>query len=336
MKNMFKSGKIELIDLLPVISLVVLVIIFGITSGGGLFQSFNIQSVIRDSIPVILGGLGVIFVIATGGCDLSIGAVAAVAATVGAYYGSQYGAVWTIIIALLIGLASGIFLGFIVSRCHVSSFMASLALLMGLRGFLNVCNVTWQQVYLPESLLVINQFGPALAITVILTAIIVFLFEKTSFGYYCKGMGENENTMKSIGVNTAKVRHCAFIVSGIMAAIMGLLLISSTGGSSSTLGNFMEMKVQMGVFLGGVLVSGGTINITGSSSFDYDGTAQFTGGTIIVNGQQIDYIPNQMMGGMGGRGGMMGGFGGFGGGQNGNQGGLPGGNQGGFGGRGRG
>ena len=99
MKNMFKSGKIELIDLLPVISLVVLVIIFGITSGGGLFQSFNIQSVIRDSIPVILGGLGVIFVIATGGCDLSIGAVAAVAATVGAYYGSQYGAEWTIIIA---------------------------------------------------------------------------------------------------------------------------------------------------------------------------------------------------------------------------------------------
>lgn len=281
MKNMFKSGKIELIDLLPVISLVVLVIIFGITSGGGLFQSFNIQSVIRDSIPVILGGLGVIFVIATGGCDLSIGAVAAVAATVGAYYGSQYGAVWTIIIALLIGLASGIFLGFIVSRCHISSFMASLALLMGLRGFLNVCNVTWQQVYLPESLLVINQFGPALAITVILTAIIVFLFEKTSFGYYCKGMGENENTMKSIGVNTAKVRHCAFIVSGIMAAIMGLLLISSTGGSSSTLGNFMEMKVQMGVFLGGVLVSGGMRSkiyklIFGSLSI-----------TVIVNGLTI-------------------------------------------------
>ena len=117
MKNMFKSGKIELIDLLPVISLVVLVIIFGITSGGGLFQSFNIQSVIRDSIPVILGGLGVIFVIATGGCDLSIGAVAAVAATVGAYYGSQYGAVWTIIIALLIGLASGI-PGIEIKVCH--------------------------------------------------------------------------------------------------------------------------------------------------------------------------------------------------------------------------
>lgn len=257
MKNLFKDGKIQLIDILPIAALVVLVIVFGITSHGGLFSSFNIQSVIRDSIPVILGGLGVIFVISTGGCDLSIGAVAAVAATVGAYYGSQYGAWLTIVIALLIGLASGTFLGFIVSRCHVSSFMASLALLMGLRGFLNVCNVTWEQVYLPESLLVINKFGPALIITIILVAIVAYIFEKTSFGYYCKGMGENENTMRSIGVNTAKVRHCAFIVSGIMAAIMGLLLISSTGGSSSTLGNFMEMKVQMGVFLGGVLVSGG-------------------------------------------------------------------------------
>ncbi|MBR3503138.1 MAG: carbohydrate-binding domain-containing protein [Clostridia bacterium] len=56
---------------------------------------------------------------------------------------------------------------------------------------------------------------------------------------------------------------------------------------------------------GNIVVNGGTINVTGSSSFDYDGTAQYNGGVIIVNGQQLDYIPNQMMGGagMGGRGG---------------------------------
>ena len=62
---------------------------------------------------------------------------------------------------------------------------------------------------------------------------------------------------------------------------------------------------------GDVIVSGGTITITGNSSFDYDGTAQFTGGTLIVNGQTLSSIPNQMMGGMGGQ---MGGFGGQGGG----------------------
>ena len=70
-------------------------------------------------------------------------------------------------------------------------------------------------------------------------------------------MGENENTMKSIGVDTAKVRHIAYIISGVLASVMGLVLISSVGGSSSTLGQFMEMKIQMAIFLGGVLVTGG-------------------------------------------------------------------------------
>ena len=57
---------------------------------------------------------------------------------------------------------------------------------------------------------------------------------------------------------------------------------------------------------GDIIVTGGTINVTGNSTFDCDGSAQYTGGTIIVNGQQIDYIPNQMMGGRGGWGGQGG------------------------------
>lgn len=62
---------------------------------------------------------------------------------------------------------------------------------------------------------------------------------------------------------------------------------------------------------GNIVINGGTINVTANSAFDYDGTAQYNGGTIIVNGQQIDSIPNQMMGGgMGGNSGMGGGMGG--------------------------
>lgn len=67
---------------------------------------------------------------------------------------------------------------------------------------------------------------------------------------------------------------------------------------------------------GDLYITGGTIDITGQSACDYDGRAEKTGGTLIVNGQETDSIPNQMMGGGGGRGGMggpggdMGGFGG--------------------------
>lgn len=53
---------------------------------------------------------------------------------------------------------------------------------------------------------------------------------------------------------------------------------------------------------GDLIVNGGTINVTGNSGFDYDGTAAYNGGTIIVKGQQLDSIPNQVMGGRGGMG----------------------------------
>ncbi len=75
---------------------------------------------------------------------------------------------------------------------------------------------------------------------------------------------------------------------------------------------------------GNIIVNGGTINVTGNSTFDYDGSAQYNGGTIIANGQQVAYIPNQMMGGWGGFGGYgNGGWGrgGFGGGGHGGRGG---------------
>ena len=63
---------------------------------------------------------------------------------------------------------------------------------------------------------------------------------------------------------------------------------------------------------GNLYVNGGTINITASSPFDYDGSAKYTGGTIIVNGVTTNAITNQMMGGgMGGMGGQRGGFGRF-------------------------
>ena len=61
---------------------------------------------------------------------------------------------------------------------------------------------------------------------------------------------------------------------------------------------------------GDVIISGGTVDITGNSAVDYDGSAQLTGGTLTVNGQQVTTIPSQMMGGMGGGMGNMGGRGG--------------------------
>ena len=72
---------------------------------------------------------------------------------------------------------------------------------------------------------------------------------------------------------------------------------------------------------GNIIMNGGTVSVTGNSTFDYDGYAQYNGGTIIANGQQVSEIPNQMMGGRGGFGNGGFGNGGFGGGGRGGRGG---------------
>jgi Ribose/xylose/arabinose/galactoside ABC-type transport systems, permease components len=273
-----KRLKINIYDFLPCITIAVLVLVFSITSQGKLLTLFNLKAICTQSVPVIIGGLGVMFIVAMGSTDLSVGAVAAVSATVSAYIGCQYG-LWAMLpVSIVIGLVCGLFLGMVVSRFRVSSFMASLAMLICLRGFQNVLLVKWQQVYIPKGLTAINSFTANIIILILLVVIFGYIFECTSFGYYCKGMGENENTMKSIGLDTTRIRHIAFIISGLTASIMGIVLISSVGGSSSTLGQFMEMKIQMAIFLGGVLVTGGMKSkmyklILGSLSI-----------TVIVNG----------------------------------------------------
>lgn len=57
---------------------------------------------------------------------------------------------------------------------------------------------------------------------------------------------------------------------------------------------------------GDIIINGGTISVTGNSTFDYDGNGTINGGTVIVNGDTVDTLPNQMMGGHGGQGGFQG------------------------------
>lgn len=70
-------------------------------------------------------------------------------------------------------------------------------------------------------------------------------------------MGENERTVKAIGINTNKIRFICFCISGFMAGVFGFILLGKVSGASSTLCNMMEMKIQMAIFLGGILVTGG-------------------------------------------------------------------------------
>ena len=212
--------------------------------------------IVIQTVPVALGALGVIFVVSIGSTDISVGANAALSATIAALISQSTSEFLMIPLTLVISTLIGAFLGWIITKFKTDSFMTTLASLIGLRGLMNFI-LSLKTVTAPRYLLTISSFKVSLIILVIFVVIVFFVFEKTKFGYYCKSMGENERTVKAIGINTNKIRFICFCISGFMAGVFGFILLGKVSGASSTLCNMMEMKIQMAIFLGGILVTGG-------------------------------------------------------------------------------
>jgi ribose transport system permease protein len=248
--------KINILDIIPIITALVLFVIFAIISGGNTITPFNLKNMVVQAVPVAIGALGVIFVVSLGSTDISVGANAALSATIAALI-SGLTSEWLMIpLTLVISTGIGFFLGWIITKFNTESFMTTLASLIALRGLMNFI-LSMNTVRAPRYLLTVCEVVPSLIILIVLGVIVFFVFEKTKFGHYCKGMGENERTIRAIGINTKKIRLICFCISGFMAGVFGFILLGKVSGASSTLCNMMEMKIQMAIFLGGILVSGG-------------------------------------------------------------------------------
>ena len=248
--------KIHILDIIPVITALILFAFFAIASGGNTVTIFNLKNMVVQVVPVAIGALGVIFVVSLGSTDISVGANAAISATIAALIAQNTSQYLMIPLTLVISTAIGLFLGWIITKFNTDSFMTTLASLIALRGLMNFI-LSMNTVTAPRYLLKVSTFGVSLAILIVLIIIVYFVFEKTKFGHYCKGMGENEKTIRAIGINTKKIRLICFGISGFMAGVFGFILLGKVSGASSTLCNMMEMKIQMAIFLGGILVSGG-------------------------------------------------------------------------------
>ncbi len=254
---MRKGKKIQLLDIIPIIILATLVIIFAVISGGTTLTGYNISNIVVQMVPTIIGSLGVIFVVSLGGTDISIGASAAMCATLGTLLAVKTGISWLMIpITLLLTMAMGLMIGTLVAKCKVSSFMLTLAILIGTRGFLNFL-LSKEVIYTPSGLEGLASTGFAITLLIIAVIVVYFVFERTKFGYYCKCIGENERTVRSVGINVDKIRILCFVLSGLFAGIVGITQLCRVGGSTNTLCNMLEMRVQMAIFLGGILTTGG-------------------------------------------------------------------------------
>lgn len=270
---MDKKAKIKnkIQDLGVLIALVILVV--GISIASPSFRSFdNIMTLLRQSSINGFIAFGMTCVILTGCIDLSVGSVLALTTAFAAAFiksGIPVGVAF--ILALLIGTLFGVVSGLFVTKFRLQPFIATMITMTAYRGFTLIFTNGKPISQLGDSqLLKFLAKGSVLGVPfpVILFIVVFFIFffvlNKTTFGRKIYATGSNANSAKLAGVNVDRTKIIVYAISGCMAALAGLILLSRLGSAQPTLGDGYELDAIAAVALGGTSMNGGRGRIWGT------------------------------------------------------------------------
>ena len=259
--------KKEIIDKYrSLIALVILVAVVSVLSPSFLTTK-NIFNVLRQtSVNAIIAG-GMTFVILTGGIDLSVGSILAISGAVCAsMLVSGTNIVIAVLVALVIGGVVGFLNGFVIAKGKLQPFIATLATMTVLRG-LTLVFTDGKPITLGSGDLAVafgkigggNILGiPTPAIIMIAVFLVCgYVLNKTTIGRHTYALGSNEDAAKLSGLNTDKIKIAVYTISGILAAVAGIIITSRLFSAQPTAGESYELDAIAAVVLGGTSLTGG-------------------------------------------------------------------------------
>lgn len=266
-KERKRSGVIQRMG--PLLGLILLVVILSIISSDFLSIS-NIFNVLRQVSINALIAFGMTFVILTGGIDLSVGSIVALSSALAAGMmasGTNTGI--AILAGILSGAAMGTVNGIIISRGKVAPFIATLATMTIFRGLTLVYTQGKPITGLPESFGMIGRGYlfeiPMPVIWVLIAFIILYVILKfTTLGRHVYALGGNEEATRLSGINTHQVKTLVYTISGLLAAVSGIILTSRLNSAQPTAGTSYELDAIAAVVIGGTSLSGGKGWIAGT------------------------------------------------------------------------
>jgi galactofuranose transport system permease protein len=231
----------------------------------------NFWNILLQVTPTMLVATGMTLVIATGGIDLSVGSVMAVAASIAAI-NLDSGVLPAVLIALIISAAIGALSGTLISVFRIQPIIVTLAVLIAGRGIAQIPSegrlVEFRGHYPAFEWLGTGHLGPIpvqvlLMIVIVLAAI--FMMRATSFGRYVVAVGGNENASRLAGVRVHRTKIAVYALSGLLAGLAGLIE-SARGGASdpSNVGLNIELDAIAAVVIGGTSLAGGRATIVGT------------------------------------------------------------------------
>ena len=274
--SLLSGGKQNIVIILAAIALFAIFTLIN----PGFARSGNLLTMTKALVPYAILSLGVTFVIATGGIGLSIGTVCFGSAVLaGALCKTgvsvEEGTLWlTIPIILATGLIFGLINGFLVAKCKIAPFIATLGSMLFSRGLTAVVaeavrgtssaikypSTGWFQKLFTN----LNGFPVGLIWLLGLTVICMIVMYKTRIGRYILAIGSNEEAARLSGINTDKYKIIAYAISGTFAALAALFYVAANPSLTLAAGNGMELDAVAGVYIGGTSTTGGSATIIGS------------------------------------------------------------------------
>jgi ribose/xylose/arabinose/galactoside ABC-type transport system permease subunit len=250
---------------LVIIALIILNIVFT----NNFLSTTTMWNVLLHVSTTALVAIGMTLVIATGGIDLSVGAVMALAAVFSTFL-LDYNIVIILLGTILFCVIFGLFNGIVISYIGVQPIIATLAMMIAGRGIAQVLTDGYLVSFSHPGFEVLGK-GKILSIPVpviimFLIAIIVYVIVRfMTYGRYVEAVGDNEQAAGLTGINVKKIKLSVYILAAVFAGLAGMIETARLGAADATrIGELIEMDAIAAVVVGGTLMTGGNPRIWGT------------------------------------------------------------------------
>lgn len=260
--------------------LITLIVIYVATAifGENFLSGYNQGKLLERTALYGLLGIGVSFVIITGGIDLSIGSVVCLVGCGVPWLLTKQG--WSpgsaFLLAMVVSLCIGLWHGFLIAKLKLQPFVVTLCGLLiyrgAMRGIVEDQSQGFEGGYESfrqwgtEWIPVAGKFGiPYPFLVLIVVAVIAWIFlNKTIWGRYLFALGNNEEAARLSGINTDRMVILSYVICSMLAALGGLLFVlNGSSAQPSDYGNFYELYAIAAAVLGGCSLRGGEGTVVG-------------------------------------------------------------------------
>jgi ribose transport system permease protein len=234
-------------------------------------QRDNLFNIANQIVVIAVIAVGMTMVIITGGIDLSVGSLVALAAVIAGLLirdhggGASASTSALIVCSLAATLAAGVvgaFSGAMITFFRIPPFIATLGMMQVASGLAYIVSAGQSIYEIPPSFTTLSRAGIIILLIVYIVAHIVM--SRTKLGRYIYAVGGNAEAARLSGVRVGVILMTVYIISGIMAGLGGIILASQLKSSAPTYGQSYELYVIAAVVVGGTSLSGGEGKILGT------------------------------------------------------------------------